>query len=118
MAKMGIFNFKGQKGGNLSGQPNGKRNCVKGGGSFVIGPLTMQETHKQGVSGKCLNPLCKSPITTHPKAIHPRRFCSDQCRLTRWVLGRAAKLLSQLQSVEAGEVLKRMLEQEAEERAK
>ncbi len=78
----------------------------------------MQEGYEQGVSETCINPICKNPVVTHPKAIHPRRFCSDQCRLTRWVLGRAAKLLSQLQPVEAGEVLKRMLEQEADERAK
>jgi len=47
-----------------------------------------------------------------------RRFCSDQCRLTRWVLGRAAKLLSFLQPTEAGKMLKQIMEQETDGQAR
>ena len=78
----------------------------------------MQERYEQGVSEKCFNPLCENSVVTHPKAIHPRRFCSDQCRLTRWILGRAAKLLSTLEPAVAGVVLKHLLEQETEKRAR
>ena len=52
----------------------------------------MQNEHKRGVSKRCLNPYCDSPVVTHPKAVHARKFCCSQCRLDHWALRRVAEL--------------------------
>jgi len=51
-----------------------------------------------GVFEECLNPLCKSPVTTHPKAVQPRRYCRDRCKMDTWALRRVSRLLLPLGS--------------------
>jgi len=54
--------------------------------------------HKMEVFEECLNPLCKSPVTTHPKAIQPRLYCCDRCKMDTWALRRVSRLLLPLGS--------------------
>jgi len=70
----------------------------------------MSETEGNGAEAacgrKCLNPLCGIPIQTRPKASHPRKTCSNECKLTIWALRRVAEMLLPLGQAKGWEILK------------
>src|SRR5262245_56997417 len=54
----------------------------------------------------CTNPLCKSLLVNPVNRSHQnRRHCDRRCRLTHWVLKRAATLLAALEQSKAWEIL-------------
>jgi transposase-like protein len=54
----------------------------------------------------CTNPICNGPIEQlGPARGSRRRFCCKACRLTFWVLKKAAKLLAPLEQVRSWEIL-------------
>ena len=55
------------------------------------------------MSEGCENPLCE--LSFNGDGRKRRRFCSDRCRLIRWILKRAAELLAPLEQSRAWEIL-------------
>ena len=58
------------------------------------------------MSGHCRNPVCNAELDqTKRSRGTPRRFCDHKCRLTRWILKRAARLLAPLEQARGWEIL-------------
>jgi len=68
----------------------------------------MQKRYKVGESESCRSLVCDNPVETHPKALHPRRFCSNQCKMDTWALRRVAEMLLPLGQVAAWAILKKL----------
>src|SRR5262245_28340615 len=54
----------------------------------------------------CANPICELPLTGPGK--RHRRHCDRGCRLTHWILKRAASLLAPLEQSKAWGILYRL----------
>jgi hypothetical protein len=57
------------------------------------------------MSRECGNPLCSVKLEGNRSRGTERQFCDDRCRLTRWILKRAAKLLAPLEQSRSWEIL-------------
>jgi hypothetical protein len=53
----------------------------------------------------CCNPLCNLKLERNRSRGTQRQFCDDRCRLTRWILKKAAKLLAPLEQSRSWEIL-------------
>ena len=58
----------------------------------------MSNGTNKAMSEHCHNPLCVAPVVSHPKAVKPRRYCCDGCKLDAWAFRRVSKLLLPLGS--------------------
>ena len=54
---------------------------------------------------KCCNPCCENVVVSHPLASHPRKFCSNECKLDGWALRRVAEMLLPLGQAKGWEIL-------------
>jgi hypothetical protein len=68
---------------------------------------------KNGINGRCLNPLCGKPVETKPGAVWAKTSCSDDCRNMLSAFRRVAcALFSELEPAEAIDKLLRLVQQE------
>jgi len=78
----------------------------------------MQKRYKVGESESCRSLVCDNPVETHPKALHPRRFCSNHCKLDTWAFRRVAAMLLPLGQSQAWEILQSMGNGDTEDKAR
>lgn len=88
------------------------------GGEGRVSHLTGEIVNSQAVneagngeSRPCLNPVCRVPVQTHPKAIYEKRHCSDRCRLDAWTIRKAGELLSRVSHEEAMSIIEATIEE-------
>jgi hypothetical protein len=58
-------------------------------------------------SQPCANPFCKAVVTKSPRGKHGR-YCSDRCRMDRYVLRRAKAMLDEVGIIEFNEILEKV----------
>jgi hypothetical protein len=56
------------------------------------------------MSDECRNPLCSRKFEGNRSRGTERQFCDDRCRLTRWILKKAAKLLAPIEQARSWEI--------------
>jgi len=74
-------------------------------------PPDKQCTTRNGVSGKCLNPVCGVLLESPEEGTWrrtPRMYCCDVCKGEASILRRAGKLLADYGMAKAWEVLTRL----------
>jgi hypothetical protein len=54
---------------------------------------------------ECRNPLCSVKLEGNRSRGNPRQYCNEKCRLTRWILKKAVKLLAPLEQSRSWEIL-------------
>ena len=73
----------------------------------MMAPETVNALEKgNGIeAGKCLSPVCVTPVESHPRAVCKRRYCSEKCRMDAWAFRRVIGLLKPLGVIKASNVL-------------
>jgi hypothetical protein len=71
--------------------------------SCVNEPLTEFQGHPE----RCSNPFCDSPMAAKNKHAPVKLVCSNRCRMDRYVLRRARRMLDEVGIVEFNAILQR-----------
>jgi hypothetical protein len=68
--------------------------------------FTLDKSDELAGSVKCGNPVCHEKFAPSGLAIEPKRFCSNQCRMTAWFLKKAREAMKDLSDDEIVKVIR------------